>query len=149
MQIAAKDRGRHEILEHVGSAHTDGELAALLQIAREKLTASQQELDLGLDGGDRGSEIVAKRSRWLIEAIKAGRRRLGFDVIDHDAFFQLVLGRIVESTPMSDTSRVVGEIALTPPPAIPTPTHRSGAPHGITGTASRRSASSMPPGLPR
>ncbi|CAG7641321.1 hypothetical protein SIM91_04445 [Rhodococcus opacus] len=77
VQIAAKDRGRHKILEHVGSAHTDGELAALLQTAREKLRAGQQELDLGLDGGDRGSVIVAKRSRWLIEAIEAGWRRLG------------------------------------------------------------------------
>jgi hypothetical protein len=28
--------------EHVGSAHTDGELAALLQTARENLRAGQQ-----------------------------------------------------------------------------------------------------------
>jgi len=105
----------------VGSAHTDGELAALLQTAREKLGAGQQQLDLGLDGGDRGSVIVAKRSRWLIEPIEAGGRGLGFDVIDDDAFFQLVLGRIVEPTSMIDTSRVVGEIGLTGL----TPAHRN------------------------
>ncbi|WP_162603202.1 hypothetical protein [Rhodococcus oxybenzonivorans] len=100
-----------KIFEHVGSAHTDGELAALRQTARGTLSASQEELDLGLDdGGDRGSVIVAKRSRWLIEA---GWRRLGFDVID-DAFFQPVPGRIVDPTSMIDTIRVVGEIGLAP-----------------------------------
>ncbi|WP_137725596.1 IS1634 family transposase [Prescottella subtropica] len=114
VQIAAKDGGRHKILEHLGSAHTDGELAALLQAAREKLQAGQQELDLGLGGGERGSVIAAKRSRWLIEAIETGWCRLGFDEIDDDAFLQLVLGRLVEPTSMSDTARVVGEIGLTP-----------------------------------
>ena len=34
-QIAAKDGGRHKILEHLDSAHTEGELAALLQAARK------------------------------------------------------------------------------------------------------------------
>ncbi|MDJ0429016.1 IS1634 family transposase, partial [Rhodococcus fascians] len=55
-----------------------------------------------------------KRSRWLIEAIETGWRRLGLDAVDDDAFFQLVLGRLVEPTSMSDTSRVVAEIGLTP-----------------------------------
>ncbi|MDF3313288.1 hypothetical protein P3H15_51200 [Rhodococcus sp. T2V] len=117
VQIAAKDGGRHKILEHLGSAHTDSELAALLQTAREKLHDGQQELDLDLDlggGGERGSVIVSKRSRWLIDAISAAWHRLGFDVIDDEAFFQLVVGRLVEPTSMSDTSRVVGEIGMTP-----------------------------------
>ena len=115
VQIAAKDGGRHKILEHLGSAHTEGELAALLQAAREKLQAGQQELDLDLGGGgERGSVIATKRSRWLIEAIETGWRRLGLDAVDDDAFFQLVLGRLVEPTSMSDTSRVVAEIGLTP-----------------------------------
>ncbi|MDX5962582.1 hypothetical protein SIM91_04450 [Rhodococcus opacus] len=35
-------------------------------------------------------------------------------MIDDDAFFQLVLGRIVESISMIDASRVVGEIGLAP-----------------------------------
>ena len=58
--------------------------------------------------------IATKRSRWLIEAIETGWRRLGLDAVDDDAFFQLVLGRLVEPTSMSDTSRVVVEICLTP-----------------------------------
>ena len=39
---------------------------------------------------------------------RVGVRRLNV------AFFQLVLGRLVEPTLMSDTSRVVAEIGLTP-----------------------------------
>nr|WP_306453436.1 hypothetical protein [Rhodococcus sp. ACPA1] len=115
VQIAAKDGVRHKILEHLGSAHTDSELAALLQTAREKLQDGQQELDLDLGGGgERGSVIVSKPSRWLIDAISAAWHRLGFDVLDDEAFFQLVVGRLVEPTSMSDTSRVVGEIGMTP-----------------------------------
>ena len=49
VQIAVKQGGRRTIGEHVGSAHTDSELAALVQLARGKLHASQEELDLGLD----------------------------------------------------------------------------------------------------
>jgi hypothetical protein len=41
-------RGRQvERIEHVGSAHTDAELALLLEAARERLSPGQQVLDLG------------------------------------------------------------------------------------------------------
>ncbi|EME67286.1 TnpB family transposase [Rhodococcus ruber BKS 20-38] len=118
VQIAVKQGGRRTIVEHVGSAHTDSELAALMQLARGKLHAGQQELDLGLgtpgSPGADPSVITAKRSRWLIEAVETAWRRPGFDLIDDEAFFQLVLARMVELTSMSDTARVVGEIGLTP-----------------------------------
>jgi hypothetical protein len=72
VQIAVKQGGRRTIIEHVGSAHTDSELAALMQLARGKLHAGQEELDLGLvtpgTSGVGPSVITAKRSRRLIEA---------------------------------------------------------------------------------
>ncbi|HEX3308137.1 MAG TPA: hypothetical protein VHS32_17965, partial [Streptosporangiaceae bacterium] len=41
-------RGRQvERIEHVGSAHTDAELALLLAAARERLSPGQDVLDLG------------------------------------------------------------------------------------------------------
>lgn len=58
VQIAAKDGGCHKTLEHLGSAHTDVELAALVQTAREDLRAGQQELDL-----DRGLSVVKNAAR--------------------------------------------------------------------------------------
>ncbi|MDF3310672.1 hypothetical protein P3H15_37285 [Rhodococcus sp. T2V] len=45
----AKNGGRRTILEHLGSANTDSELAALMQVTRDKLDEGQEELDLGLD----------------------------------------------------------------------------------------------------
>lgn len=48
VQIVAKQGRRDKVLEHLGSAHTDSELAALLETARTILLAGQQELDLDL-----------------------------------------------------------------------------------------------------
>lgn len=115
VQIAEKDGRRNKIIEHVGSAHADSELAALLETARSRLLAGQQMLDLGLDGAAPGpARITGKRARWLIETITTGWRNLGFGVIADEAFFQLVLARLVQPTSMSDTVRVVGELGMTP-----------------------------------
>ena len=115
VQIAEKDGRRNKIIEHVGSAPTDAELAALLETARGRLLAGQQMLELGLDGAELGpARIIGKHARWLIETIATGWRNLGFGVIADEAFFQLVLARLVEPTSMSDTARVVGELGMTP-----------------------------------
>ena len=114
VQIAAKQGRRDTVLEHLGSAHTDSELAALLEIARTKLLAGQQELDLGLGATSAAPTITGKRSRWLIESIAAAWRHLGFDVVDNEAFFQLVVARLVEPTSVADAGRVLREIGIAP-----------------------------------
>lgn len=115
VQIAAKQGRRDKVLEHLGSAHTEQELAALLETAREKLLAGQQQLDLDLGTNtDAAAVITGKRSRWLIEVLDTAWRRLGFDVIDNEAFFQLVVARIVEATSVADAGRVLGEIGIAP-----------------------------------
>jgi len=48
VQIVEKRSGVRRIVEHLGSAHDDLALALLLQVARDKLAAGQDELDLGL-----------------------------------------------------------------------------------------------------
>ncbi|WVN79224.1 IS1634 family transposase (plasmid) [Rhodococcus sp. M8-35] len=115
VQIAAKHDRRDKVLEHLGSAHTDSELAALLETAREKLLAGQQELDLDLGTTSSGPPtITGKRSRWLIEVIDTTWRRLGFDAVDNEAFFQLVTARLVEPTSVADAGRVLREIGIAP-----------------------------------
>ena len=47
VQIVAKDHGGVVAVEHVGSAHTDADLALLLAAARERLQPGQEALDLG------------------------------------------------------------------------------------------------------
>ena len=46
VQIAERVAGRDKVLEHLGSAHTDAELTALLATARNRLHPGQGELDL-------------------------------------------------------------------------------------------------------
>ena len=45
VQIVDKSGGQYRIVEHLGSAHSPGELAALMQVGREKLHPGQEELD--------------------------------------------------------------------------------------------------------
>lgn len=46
----------------------------------------------------------------LIDTIHTAYDRLGFDVVDDDAFFRLVLARLVEPTSKSDSIRVLNEL---------------------------------------
>ena len=47
VQVVTKAHGEIVELEHVGSAHTDADLALLLRAARERLHRGQGELDFG------------------------------------------------------------------------------------------------------
>ncbi|OLT06867.1 hypothetical protein BJF77_14880 [Kocuria sp. CNJ-770] len=47
VQVVIKDGGRLVEVDHVGSAHTDVELALLLDPARERLAPGQGVLELG------------------------------------------------------------------------------------------------------
>src|SRR5690625_6807891 len=49
VQVVAKEGRQNKILEHLGSAHTEAELAALMKAGRDKINAGQEVLDLGLE----------------------------------------------------------------------------------------------------
>ena len=137
MQVVAKDHGVRRIVEHLGSAHDEAELAALMRLGRQRLLAGQQVLDLGPalnddadevggqgpgDGGAvRRPQIVSRRSAWLIEAIKTAYTRLGLgEAVGGDqAFEQMVAARLIEPTSKADTPRVLSEIGW------PAPAHRN------------------------
>ena len=136
MQVVAKDHGVRRIVEHLGSAHDEAELAALMRLKRQRLLAGQQVLDLGpaLDGGGRAPgdepgdggavrrpQIISRRSGWPIEAIRSAYRRLGLgEAVGGDqAFEQMVAARLIEPTSKADTPRVLSEIGW------PAPAHRN------------------------
>ncbi|GAA1303334.1 hypothetical protein JOE54_003667 [Brachybacterium tyrofermentans] len=48
VQIAERKNRRDVVLEHLGSAHTEAELAALMSAGRDKINAGQEALDLDL-----------------------------------------------------------------------------------------------------
>ncbi len=101
------------MIEHLGSAHTDAELAVLLETARGKMRPGQGELDLVLgEQVPRDAVVRGQVSRVLVDVVQGAWRRLGFDVIDDDAFFQLVLARVVEPTSKADSVRVLRELGV-------------------------------------
>ena len=126
--------------EHVGSAHTDAELALLLAAARELLSPGQGVLDLGdlpvvparmdevagwtsepelplqLAAGGRpaavsaGGRVAGTSADLLWTVLTSAYARLGFDVLGDDGFRAMVLARIVEPTSKAEVARVLDEI---------------------------------------
>lgn len=116
VQVVEKRRGQRRILEHLGSAHDEAGLVALMQIGHDRLHANQPRLDLGLDDqgvpAGAGAVVHGSASRLLVDVVAASWRRLGFDVIADEAFFQLVLARLVKPTSKVDSLRVLTELGV-------------------------------------
>ena len=120
VQIAERRDGRNHIIEHVGTARSEAELAVLMAEARRRLRPGQEALDLDLRDADGGGEstrsgvITGKRSALLWHALSCVYDRLGFDALGDEAFKQLVLARIIEPTSKADSLRVLEEIGVAP-----------------------------------
>ena len=163
VQVVVKENGVRRIVEHLGSAHDEAELAALMHLGHQRLLAGQQVLDLGSafdvggqapshepgDGGAvRRPAIISRRSGWLIEAIKTVYARLGLgEAVGGDrAFEQMVVARLSEPASKADTPescpRSAGQPRPTATPCKPAwPVPRS----GVTVRRSLRPCSSMSP----
>ena len=105
-------RGSQDI-EHLGSAHDDGELELLKAAVLQRLAAGQGELDLGLDTVVAGGPlpITSFRMGCLLDALDHAYRALGLDgaVGDDEVFRGLVLARIIEPASKLDSLRVLEE----------------------------------------
>ena len=113
VQIAERVAGRDRVLEHLGSAHTDKDLAALMATARDRLHPGQGELDLSAGKISTAHAVITgKRSALLWQVLTDAYARLGFDVIGDDAFAQLVLARLIEPTSKADSLRVLDEVGV-------------------------------------
>jgi Transposase DDE domain len=127
VQIVHK-RGRRVVgIEHIGSAHDDGQLAVLMELARQQLHAGQEVLDLGTvsparqapGGSVSGPRVAGTRSQLLWNVLAGAYTRLGFDAVDDVVFQALVLGRVIEPTSKADTLPVLADIGV-PAPALRT-----------------------------
>ena len=118
VQIAERRDGRDVVVEHIGTARTDAELAVLMARAHQRLHEGQEALDLEIVGledegvAHRPGLITGKRSALLWQVLSDAYARLGFDVIADEAFVQLVLARIIEPTSKADSVRVLNEIGV-------------------------------------
>ena len=119
VQIAVKEHGVRRIVEHLGSAHNEAELAALVQAGREKIRGGQGVLDLaGLtpQAARQATEAVveSKRSALLWDVLTGAYEALGLaDAVGGDeAFRQMVLARLVEPTSKEQVPAVLGELGI-------------------------------------
>ena len=115
VQLAERRDGRNVILEHVGTARSEAELAVLVAEAHRRMRPGQDALDLGVEGAPpptRSGVITGKRSALLWRVLTDAYARLGFDVVDDPAFAQLVLARVVEPTSKADSLRVLEELGV-------------------------------------
>jgi hypothetical protein len=117
VQIVYSSRRGSRSIEHLGSAHDDGELEALKAAARQRLVAGQGELDLGLAAGASSGgplEIASSRMRHLWDALCRAYDALGFGQAagGDEVFRQLVLARIIEPTSKQDSLRVLEEAGV-------------------------------------
>jgi hypothetical protein len=114
--VHSNRRGAREI-EHIGSAHSSGEVEVLKTVAQQRLHANQETLDFG-DGqlGDVEAPIVSSQARQLWETLSVAYRALGLDRACEDEIFQqLVLARVIEPTSKLDSIRVLDELGIAPP----------------------------------
>jgi Transposase DDE domain len=119
VQIVWSTRRGSRKIEHLGSAHDDGEVEALKAPARQRLAEGQGTLDLGLaTAGVDGDplEIVSTKSTPLWESLCAAYQVLGFDAAigGDEVFRDLVLARIIEPTSKADSLRVLAETGVEP-----------------------------------
>ncbi|MCK0438383.1 IS1634 family transposase [Gordonia alkaliphila] len=125
VQIVHGSRKGSRSIEHIGSAHTDDEYAALKAVAARRLAAGQGELDLGIaDVVPASAEplpIQSSRMGHLWDGLEYLYRELGFDdATGGDPVFRdLVLARIIEPTSKLDSIRVLEEVGV---PAMSYPT---------------------------
>lgn len=124
VQIVWSSRRGDRDIEHVGSAHSDAEVALLKSAAYRRIAGGgQPELDLGLtDASVTGAEtpsgvtITGMRMGPLIQALTSIYTWLGFDEAtgSDEVFYQQVIARLVEPTSKQDSLRVIEEIGLDP-----------------------------------
>jgi hypothetical protein len=128
VQIASKDRGVRTIVEHIGSAHDEAALAALVQVAKDRIQGGQGAFDL--DSLTRpaaparpvsGSPVItASSSRVLWDVLSEAYERIGFGAVGDEAFRHLVLARLIEPTSKADTVRVLDELGVPGAPSLRT-----------------------------
>lgn len=122
VQIVTK-QGRQVVgIEHLGSAHTDTDLALLIDIGRYRIRererdAGQAEFDLGETARATVNAVLLRsHSRLLYDTLAGVYDRLGFtDVVTDPVFRDLVIARVIEPSSKLDTIRILTELGLAAP----------------------------------
>lgn len=121
VQIVWSNKKGVRKIEHLGSAHSDAEVALLKAAGRQKIHAGQGELDLGLDPdpdatGGVALPITSSSMGVLLDALTSAYGALKFPAATKadETFRQLVFARIIEPTSKIDSLRVLAEAGIEP-----------------------------------
>lgn len=120
VQIVHSSRRGARDIEQIGSAHADADRELLKTVARQRLVAGQDTLDLDLPGGSLPAAagaplpITASRMVYLWDALVHVYDLLGFQAAagGDEVFRDLVLARIMEPSGKLDSARVLEEIGV-------------------------------------
>lgn len=110
VQVVSKQSGKITKLIHIGSAHTEAELNALLSLATHEIVGAQQSLF----GVDTALQVRLKdtASTLLYDALKAQYHQIGFDQLNDEDFAHLCIARIVEPVSKLDSIRVLHDLGI-------------------------------------
>lgn len=121
VQVVYSQKRGSKTMKHLGSAHTDEDLAALTAQAQRLVDGDQMTFDLGIDttpagGGsaDAPVPITSERTGHLLHAIHAAYNELGFDAATRDdqVFRDLVTARIVHPGSKVDSIETLAELGV-------------------------------------
>ena len=111
VQIVHKNYGQVTRIDHIGSAHSQVELAALTALAKQRLLGAQQSL---FPDAVSPLQIQLKQSysSLLWQVLRRQYEQLGFDQLGDDVFAALCIARIVEPTSKLDSLRVLADLGI-------------------------------------
>jgi len=109
VQIVEKRNGRRRILEHVGSAHDEAELAVLVSAAQQRVHGVQDDmLQFEQPGREPAGPVVEHASSELLwRVLTDAYARLGFDQIDDEVFAALAVARYLQDQTGVSIKRLV------------------------------------------
>lgn len=120
VQVVYASRRGSRSIEHIGSAHDDGELELLKAAAAQRVNAGQGVLDFGPGFGTAPGAplpVTSSTMRTLLDAIARAYAVIGLAkaVGPDETFFGLVAARIIEPVSKLDSLRVLAEAGVAGP----------------------------------
>lgn len=119
VRVVFHERGGRKSLQHVGTAHSAAELAALKATAQAIIDGEQQSFDFGADFSveSTGTEtnpvpVMSERAGYLLEIFDHAWHALGFDAAtdDDQVFKHLVYARLIHPGSKFDSIETLAEV---------------------------------------
>jgi hypothetical protein len=109
VQIIHKNYGRVTRIDHIGSAHNQTELDALVALAKKRLQGNQQSFFPDVNSTIT-IQLKQSCSSLLWQILRQQYDQLGFNQLADDVFASMCIARLVEPTSKLDSLRVLADL---------------------------------------